>query len=66
MTIDERLIYLASLQPARREQLAKMAASAQPMDSRRDSWTTDAINRLTCLVENHENRIDNIEGRPPS
>ncbi len=46
----------------------RMDASAQRMDvlTERTIQAMDAINRLARIADNHENRIDNLEGQRPS
>jgi hypothetical protein len=79
MTLDEHLLYIATLQRSHDEQIGKLVeqgnlntehigALARKMDvlTDRTIQAMDTINRLGRIVENHENRIDGLEGQRPS
>jgi len=72
MTIDERLEFIATLQQTHDEQLGKLIEQGDRQSARigvlteRTIQAMDAINRLARIVENHEQRIEDLEDRRQS
>ena len=60
MTIDERLEFIATLQQTHDEQIGKLI-ERQDVLTERTIQAMDAINRLARIVENHEERIEDLE-----
>jgi len=72
MTPDERLLYLLTLQQSHDDQIAKLVEQGNLNTehiaalTKRTMQAMDSINRLAHIAENHENRLEDLEGPHPS
>ena len=79
MTIDERLLYLSTLQQSHDDAISRLVEQGHDTDRRIKAMTQgfevlkersiqmmDSINRLAHIAASHDERLDDLEGRPPS